>query len=43
MVATLVGALALIVAVPLSTLLAAHLLHRVPVSALPEDSHAHAH
>ncbi|HEY8584367.1 MAG TPA: YibE/F family protein [Capillimicrobium sp.] len=42
-VATLVGALALIVAVPLSTLLAAHLLHRVPVSALPEDGHAHAH
>jgi uncharacterized membrane protein len=42
-VATLVGALALIVAVPLSTLLAAFLLHRVPVSALPDEHHSHAH
>lgn len=43
-VATLVGALALIVAVPLSTLLAAAVLVRVPVSALPDDhGHAHAH
>lgn len=42
-VATLVGALALVVAVPLSTLLAALVLHRVPVAALPDADHAHAH
>lgn len=42
-VATLVGALALVVAVPLSTLLAALLLHRVPVAALSDGAHAHAH
>ena len=41
-VATLVGSMALMASVPLTTLLAALLAVRVPVAALP-DAHAHAH
>jgi uncharacterized membrane protein len=40
-VASLVGAIALIAAVPLTTGLAALLVVRVPVDALPEDEHGH--
>ena len=41
-VATLVGAMALLVSVPLTTALAAALVHRMPSDALPESGH-HAH
>ena len=41
-VATIVGCLALIAAVPITTGLAAMLLSRIPASALP-DSHGHQH
>lgn len=41
-VATLVGSIGLIAAVPLTTALAALLAERLPVSALPDD-HGHAH
>jgi uncharacterized membrane protein len=42
-VASLVGAIALIAAVPLTTGLAALLVVRVPVEALPDDEHGHHH
>ena len=42
-VASLIGAIALIAAVPLTTGLAALLVARVPVDALPEDEHGHHH
>jgi uncharacterized membrane protein len=42
-VATLVGAMALLVSVPLTTALAALLLARVPAEALPDAHHGHAH
>ena len=42
-VATLVGALALLVSVPLTTALATLLLARVPVEQLPAVHHGHAH
>ena len=42
-VATLVGAMALLVSVPLTTALAALLVARVPVDALPDTDHGHAH
>jgi uncharacterized membrane protein len=42
-VATLVGAMALLVSVPLTTALAALLVARVPVDALPDAHHGHAH
>jgi uncharacterized membrane protein len=41
-VATLVGAMALLISVPLSTALAALVVARIPAGALP-DAHAHAH
>jgi uncharacterized membrane protein len=42
-VATLVGAVGLIAAVPLTTGLAAMLASRVPTRALPDDTHGHHH
>ena len=42
-VATLVGAMALLISVPLTTALAALLVARVPVEALPDAQHGHAH
>jgi uncharacterized membrane protein len=42
-VATLVGAMALLVSVPLTTALAALLVSRVPAEALPDAHHGHAH
>ncbi len=42
-IASLIGAIALIAAVPLTTGLAALLVVRVPVDALPEDAHGHHH
>jgi hypothetical protein len=42
-VATLVGAIGLIAAVPLTTGLAAMLAARVPAAALPEHAHAEHH
>jgi uncharacterized membrane protein len=42
-VATLVGAMALLVSVPLTTALAALLVAHVPADALPESHHAHTH
>jgi uncharacterized membrane protein len=42
-VATLVGCVALIAAVPLTTGLAAALVARVPAAALPAGGHGHAH
>jgi uncharacterized membrane protein len=42
-VATLVGCVALIAAVPLTTGLAAALIARVPAAALPAGGHGHAH
>jgi uncharacterized membrane protein len=42
-VATLVGAMALLVSVPLTTALAALLVARVPVDVLPDAHHGHAH
>ncbi len=42
-VATLVGSIALLVSVPLTTGLAAHLVARVPASALAGARDAHAH
>jgi uncharacterized membrane protein len=42
-IATLVGAIGLIAAVPLTTGLAAMLATRVPAAALPADSHGHHH
>ena len=42
-VATLVGAMALLVSVPLTTALAALLVSRVPAEALPEAHYGHAH
>jgi uncharacterized membrane protein len=42
-VATLVGAMALLVSVPLTTALAALLVSRVPAGALPDAHHGHAH
>jgi uncharacterized membrane protein len=42
-VATLVGAIALLVSVPLTTALASLLAAPIPAGALPADAHAHAH
>jgi uncharacterized membrane protein len=42
-IATLVGAMALLVSVPLTTALAAALVHRVPASAMPPGTHSHHH
>jgi uncharacterized membrane protein len=42
-VATLVGAMALLISVPLTTALATVLVARVPVDQLPDSHHAHAH
>jgi len=42
-VATLVGSIGLIAALPLTTLLAALLAERLPAAALPADDHGHAH
>jgi uncharacterized membrane protein len=42
-VATLVGAIALLLSVPLTTAVAAALAARVPAQALPEAAHAHHH
>jgi uncharacterized membrane protein len=42
-VATLVGSIGLIAAVPLTTGLAALLVARVPAGAVPDDHHGHAH
>ncbi len=43
-VATLVGAVALLISVPLTTAIAAALVARTPTSSLPaDDGHAHAH
>jgi uncharacterized membrane protein len=42
-VATLVGAMALLVSVPLTTALATLLVSRVPADQLPDNHHAHAH
>ncbi|MEA2482145.1 MAG: hypothetical protein QOC55_92 [Thermoleophilaceae bacterium] len=42
-VATLVGAMALLVSVPLTTALATLLVARMPASALPDAHHGHAH
>ena len=41
-VATVIGCAGLIAAVPLTTALAALLISRVPIAALP-DAHTHAH
>jgi uncharacterized membrane protein len=42
-VATLVGAMALLISVPLTTVLAALLVARVPAETLPDAHHSHAH
>jgi uncharacterized membrane protein len=42
-VATLVGAMALLISVPLTTALAALLVSRIPAEALPAGNHDHAH
>jgi uncharacterized membrane protein len=42
-VATLVGSMALLVSVPLTTALAATLVRRVPAAAMPADLHTHTH
>jgi uncharacterized membrane protein len=42
-VATLVGAMALLVSVPLSTALAAGVAARIPAAALPDAAHGHHH
>ncbi|MBB4662761.1 YibE/F family protein [Conexibacter arvalis] len=42
-VATLVGSMALLVSVPITTGLAAAVVARIPASALPEGGHDHAH
>jgi uncharacterized membrane protein len=42
-VATLVGAMALLISVPLTTALATLLVSRVPAEALPDAHHGHAH
>jgi uncharacterized membrane protein len=42
-VATLVGSMALLVSVPLTTALAAALVRRVPAGVIPTDHHAHGH
>jgi uncharacterized membrane protein len=42
-VAAFVGSMGLIAAVPLTTIVAALLAVRVPVAALPDAGHAHAH
>jgi uncharacterized membrane protein len=42
-VATLVGAIALLISVPLTTALAAVLVARVPADTLPDAHHGHAH
>lgn len=42
-VATLVGAMALLASVPITTALAAAVVSRIPASALPESDHGHAH
>jgi uncharacterized membrane protein len=42
-IATLVGSMALLVSVPLTTALAAALVHRVPVAALGDAHHGHGH
>jgi uncharacterized membrane protein len=42
-VATLVGSIGLIAAVPLTTALAAVLAGRMPPGSIPADEHAHAH
>jgi uncharacterized membrane protein len=41
--ATVVGCIALIAAVPLTTSLAAALVARIPSSAVPADTHGHGH
>jgi uncharacterized membrane protein len=41
-VATLVGSIGLVAAVPLTTLLAALLATRMPAAALPADEHVHS-
>ena len=42
-IATLVGAMALLVSVPLTTALAATFVHRAPASAMPARGHTHHH
>jgi uncharacterized membrane protein len=42
-VATLVGAMALLASVPITTALAAAVVSRIPAGALPESDHGHAH
>jgi uncharacterized membrane protein len=42
-IATLVGSMALLVSVPLTTALAAALVHRVPAAAMPANDGAHHH
>jgi uncharacterized membrane protein len=42
-VATLVGAMALLISVPLTTALATLLVSRIPAEALPDAHHGHAH
>jgi uncharacterized membrane protein len=42
-IATLVGAMALLISVPLTTALAALLVHRAPIAALPDGAHPHSH
>jgi uncharacterized membrane protein len=42
-VAMLVGSIGLIAAVPLTTAIAALLASRMPVAAVPDDTHAHVH
>jgi uncharacterized membrane protein len=42
-VATVIGCLGLVLAVPLTTLLASLLIVRVPAELVPDDHHAHAH
>ena len=42
-IATLVGSMALLVSVPLTTALAAALVSRVPAGALPKSHHTHGH
>jgi uncharacterized membrane protein len=42
-VATLVGSMALLVSVPLTTALAAALVSRVPAGAMPDGGDAHQH
>jgi uncharacterized membrane protein len=42
-VATLVGAMALLISVPMTTVLATLLVSRIPADALPDAHHGHAH